>query len=415
MLTIIGGTYREICISPEWDQLFGSGLRAAVACAQFAEARHGQIKLCTWVAASESYELQCRADTYGVTVDVRHRRDAIEFRYEHPLSRPLVYPPSTAIEPIGRDSIICDTALVFGLLEGDVSVSAKRLVYDPQAGLQAVPLSKTGLRSKECCIVANLSEARAMLTGLGVGESISLSTAEVAKQLLAREKVVAVVVKNGIHGACVASGDAVQLCPCFKTNEVFPIGSGDVFSATFAFFWAVAGQEPATAAEDASRATAYYCNSRSLPIPYDLAAATNAFTPVATSGGRTAKLVYLAGPLFNVPDRWFVEETKRSLEECGLRVFSPLHEVGYSDDANQLATEDLKGLDRSDLVLALLDGLDVGTIFEVGYARAKGKPVVAYGERVADSDLAMLLGTGTMFFRDYASAVYHAAWAAASL
>ena len=92
-----------------------------------------------------------------------------------------------------------------------------------------------------------------------------------------------------------------------------------------------------------------------------------------------------------------------------------MHEVGFSDNANHVASEDLKGLDESDLVLALVDGLDAGTIFEVGYAKAKGKPVIAYGERVSDSDLTMLLGTGTRFFRDYASAIHHTAWAAASL
>ena len=409
---IIGGTYREVCVSPAWDQLYGSGLRAAAACTQLAQERGGKITLHTWAASSESCEVQCRADTYGIDLDLQLRANPIEFRYEHPLSRPIIYPAPELIDSINHRAVDSETALVFGLLEGTVPVSAKRLVYDPQAGTKAVPFGKTQLRASESCIIANLMEARSMLTSLGTDCS-ALKPSDIACGLLAKEKVAAVIVKNGVHGATVASATGHQTIPCYRTDQVFSIGSGDVFSGVFAYLWAVAGQRPDVAAEAASRATAYYCNSQSLPIPADIAAATHAFPSLPVAN--TQKRVYLAGPLFDMAERWFVEETKRCLESLDLTVFSPMHEVGYSKDPKYLASEDLKGMDECDLVFAAVDGLDAGTIFEIGYATAKGKPVVAYGEHVNEADLTMLVGTGTRFFRDYATALYQAAWTAASL
>lgn len=54
------------------------------------------------------------------------------------------------------------------------------------------------------------------------------------------------------------------------------------------------------------------------------------------------------------------------LREQGERAYRTIYEL------------DLKGLEGSDVVVAVLDGPDVdsGTAYEIGYACAKGKPVV---------------------------------------
>lgn len=414
MLTIIGGTYREICVSPDWDQLFGSGLRAAAACSAMGQLGGEKVKLYTCAALTEEDEARSRAETYGIDIEILARKACVEFRYQHPAARPTVYAPQGHSIEAKRDCITGEHVLAFGMLEGEFPVNAGRLVYDPQAGRKAVPLGKREMRGQECCIVANLVEGRAMLSALGFGEAaISLVPSEVARQLREREGVAGVIIKNGVYGAWVASSKSLDPIPCYQTDRVFSIGSGDVFSGVFAFSWAVTGLPPSDAAEMASRATAYYCNSQSLPIPVDVAKATAGLVAVPHRAEADPKLVYLAGPLFNLQEVWFVEETKRSLESIGLRVFSPWHEVGYSDDPQKLASEDLEGLKRSDVVLALVDGLDAGTIFEAGYATARGIPVVAYGERVNDSDLTMLVGSGTRLFRDFTTALYHAAWTAA--
>ena len=64
------------------------------------------------------------------------------------------------------------------------------------------------------------------------------------------------------------------------------------------------------------------------------------------------------------------------------------------------------------MVLALCDGLDAGTLFEVGYAVKKGLPVVAFSEQTSDEAMKMLYGTGCKVFRDFTSAIYNAQWEA---
>lgn len=74
--------------------------------------------------------------------------------------------------------------------------------------------------------------------------------------------------------------------------------------------------------------------------------------------------------------------------------------------------EDLEGLDGYDVVFAVCDGLDAGTLVEVGYAVAKKIPVVAFPQVERDDDLTMLIGTDCSVQRDLVTAVYHAAWTA---
>jgi len=233
------------------------------------------------------------------------------------------------------------------------------------------------------------------------------STIKAAKFLLQREGAEAVVVKDGVRGARVVTEAAVRSIPCYRTPEVFKIGSGDVFSAVFALNWMIRSQDVVTAAFVASRETARYCASQSLSILKDPVIEKYPACRTRSTGKRQ---IYLAGPLFNVPERWFVDETVRVLERFGLKVFSPMHDVGTSPDTSAIARSDLAGLDASRVVFAVVDGVDCGTIFEIGYAIAKGKPVITYGERVADSDMTMLYGTRVQHYRDYAAAIYHAAW-----
>jgi nucleoside 2-deoxyribosyltransferase len=120
--------------------------------------------------------------------------------------------------------------------------------------------------------------------------------------------------------------------------------------------------------------------------------------------------VYLAGPFFDIGQRWLVEEANDYLLEMGANVFSPVHEVGPGP-ADIVAPEDIKGLERSDVVFAILNGMDPGTIFEVGYAVKKGIPVVGLAQNVRLEDLKMMEGTGCEIHSDFASAIYRAIWA----
>src|SRR5262249_55468674 len=120
--------------------------------------------------------------------------------------------------------------------------------------------------------------------------------------------------------------------------------------------------------------------------------------------------VYLAGPFFDLAQRWMIEEAYRTLLDHGMEVFSPLHEVGTGLPAEVIVRADLQGLRKCSKVLALLDGADPGTLFEVGYARALDIPVVALAERFEGENLTMIAGSGCDVVRDFATAVYRVLW-----
>ncbi len=100
------------------------------------------------------------------------------------------------------------------------------------------------------------------------------------------------------------------------------------------------------------------------------------------------KMIYLAGPLFSEAERHFLESTAGRLAHC-LEIdvvddiFLPHRDAGELG-GSLLATRpaifrsDIEAIDAATVVVAWLDGSDVdsGTATEVGYAYAKGIPVV---------------------------------------
>ena len=97
------------------------------------------------------------------------------------------------------------------------------------------------------------------------------------------------------------------------------------------------------------------------------------------------KQIYLAGPLFSQAERDFNIMLRDRLVEMGFAVFLP-QEDGDDTQSNRMEDRqritfenDVRGIDESDLVLAVLDGgsdVDSGTAWEMGYAYAKGMPVL---------------------------------------
>jgi nucleoside 2-deoxyribosyltransferase len=61
-------------------------------------------------------------------------------------------------------------------------------------------------------------------------------------------------------------------------------------------------------------------------------------------------------------------------------------------------------------VLAILNGADVGTVFEVGYAVCRGLPVVVLAQNMRAEDLKMVDGSGCTIVEDLVSAIYHVVW-----
>jgi nucleoside 2-deoxyribosyltransferase len=91
--------------------------------------------------------------------------------------------------------------------------------------------------------------------------------------------------------------------------------------------------------------------------------------------------VYIAGPLFNTHERWYLERIAEALESAGYETFLPHRDAGLIDlqsPASQAKVfrDDIAALDDCDLCVALLTGpdQDSGTSAELGYMFAQGKP-----------------------------------------
>ena len=402
-LTVIGGTYREVCVSPSWDQLYGSGLRAAVACAELAP---DAVELVTWCDDSEKAELRFRVASYGVVLNEHSRTQPVVFSYEHPLAVPVFSTGSGVLEQVASTRHDVELALLFGILEVEPEVYAKRMVFDPQAGERA---ARIPANVSELCIVANLIEAQALLGGAEAAQVFGAVGA--ARELREQSNATAVVVKDGARGVAVATREILDQVPCYKTAEVFSIGSGDVFSAIFSWAWMLGGSPPLEAADIASRATAQYCGTATLPIPSNCCDWIH-MSPLSVRNrlADRAGVIYLAGPFFTVAERWFVAETCRCLRQAGFEVFSPFHDVGLGGAAEDIAARDLEGLEKCDAVFAIADNLDAGTMFEIGCAASRRIPVVVYAERVCELDLTMLVGAGGKVCRDFTTAIYELQW-----
>lgn len=391
MITVVGGAYQERCVTPDWHQFYGSGGRAAAALAPF-----GDVRLHSYVSARDLRALRTLGTAVGFELVPTETSESIGFFYFHPLSVPVITPQ--AVPRQEALSVTGETVLRFGMLEGDAIVRGQRVIYDPQSAHEPQAFRANGSQAESLAIVLNRHELE-LLTGKRDLESAALD-------LLASERADVVVVKGGGRGAVVVEhGGAVHRVPAFRAEVVFSIGSGDIFAAAFAAYWGVERLKAPEAAELASRVTARYCESRSAVVPPSSEVRSWTMAPASFRDGR----VYLAGPFFSMGERWLVEEARAALISSGLEVFSPLHDVGPGP-AQEVAPKDLAELSCCDRMLALGDGADTGTIFEVGYARARDMPVVFFATTLPEESLKMVVGSDCIVVDDFCTAIYRTGW-----
>lgn len=92
---------------------------------------------------------------------------------------------------------------------------------------------------------------------------------------------------------------------------------------------------------------------------------------------RVCGLVYVAGPLFDEGERWWLETIEQRVAGAGFDTFLPHRDNPdkTADNIVEIFRNDLAGLTRADVVVANLNGLttDDGTAWELGYAHAQGK------------------------------------------
>jgi hypothetical protein len=387
-MQIAGGTYLETCREPDDETVAGSGLRAAAVLQRVCP----DLVLKSAIDDGLRTNAEAMAGGLGVNVEWAARSGPVAFDHWTPLSAPTLRGPgATAPAP----HLTGSAALVFGMIETKVTTEVERLVFDPQQPRDLGQSDFSGLRAEHLALVANAAETRSM-----TGET---DVAVAARTLLTTTPAEVVVTKLAARGSLVSTDDDQREVGLWPTSKVWPIGSGDVFAAGFAWAWAQQTMDAVEAARVGSYLASLWCGQRRWqPALEHFAVPDGEFMPQPGQ-------VYLAAPFFNVAQRWLVELVRESLIGLGGSVFSPLHDVGIGTD--EVAAKDLAGLDSCTALLALLDEVDAGVMFEAGWAAQNHVPVIGYSEHPEDDRLKMVRGSGAQIGGDLSTAVYHALWA----
>lgn len=320
----------------------------------------------------------------GINVTIHPARSRLLFDYLYPLAAPRIVPlPRTKAPPV---PIGADEVLRFGCLEGDFLVTARRAVYDPQSGNTPSGFGENGSTADRLALVLNADEIRRLARTGDIGAA--------AKMMMSRDNTETIVVKDGSSGAYVFDKGAMpRHVPSYPTRSVYKIGSGDVFSATFAHAWLSDKFSAPEAADLASRRTADYVEAPAFP----LAATVSKRSPAPTGSGRRSVLI--AAPGGGTTRQWLREQAARGLASLGA---TP---VIADDLGNHLARPE--AIQDFDVVLALLSHASRAKT-ELRGAVARGKPVVAFAD---DPDvLDEIRNSDVQATDDLCSALYLTQW-----
>ena len=282
-----------------------------------------------------------------------------------------------------------EAVLRFGFLEGDAIVKANRAVHDPQTSVRPMEFVANGSHAEELALVLNEGEVRAL--------SGKFDVREAALTLLQPGGAAVVVVKAGARGALVAErGGAMTEVPAYRSERVFKIGTGDVFSSVFALEWAERKQLPAVAAELASRSVAAYCSSGTLPLPIGVPCPRE---PIVL---KRPPVVLLEGATNTVGRRYVMEEARYSLAELGAIVVCPALDLTPSASHPSISA-----------ALVIADGWRTALHSRLKRMNDIGIPVVMFDELQSSSVAAQKrVLPHVSVTDDFASAIYFALWAA---
>jgi hypothetical protein len=277
-----------------------------------------------------------------------------------------------------EEPLLVDGKLVlrFGMIEGDAIVTAKRAVYDPQ-NARAARFAANGSKAEQLAIVLNELE----LHQFGGSEDIHIA----ATRILKSDNADTVVAKCGVKGAWVfAPNETPRWISAYRSSSIFKIGTGDVFSAVFAYHWAARGAAPVEAATLASQSVAAYAASRVLPVRQVDGADLR---PV----GQSNLGVVVVGDTTTLADRWLREEAVSRLMDLGVSV--------------RMATAET--LPRTGSLLLLADGLAGTATSIVAAAVAAGLFVVVFQQRNA---LPAKQSASVQYTDDFTTALYWVGW-----
>ncbi|WP_318767387.1 nucleoside 2-deoxyribosyltransferase [Lactiplantibacillus carotarum] len=107
--------------------------------------------------------------------------------------------------------------------------------------------------------------------------------------------------------------------------------------------------------------------------------------------------IYLAGPWFTAGQPERLAKIEQLMNEMELTYYSPrLDGIDLTPDAteadrNAVFADNVTHLKQAQLVVAVVDGFDTGTIWETGTAYGLEIPVAYYGETLAEGTFNVML------------------------
>lgn len=371
-MIVAGGTYLEVCLSPSHTRLLGSGGRAFRALQNL----NPSIELYTFHKSPALLKA-----ALGSRVHVFPSAQSIEFFYRHPLARPdISHWPTTRLADV---KISAEMALSFGCVEGDFVIEADVLVYDPQSAPSYPEVLPRGSRANRIAFVLNEIDAK-RLTGkddvLEAGQTLHRSCSASAT-----------VVKHGPFGAFVWDGsDNPKHIPAYLTQKVNKIGSGDVFSATFAYHWGERALGAVEAAARASAHTAEYVETNVLPCPLE----PKGREPIPLRSGQANRFLLIAD-LDTAIGRWLGYDARSALTDLGAKVFI----VSVS---NLDSVSNIDGFDAAFVAVPSPKDNMLQRLLQTHL------PIVVYVND--EKALEVLTIKGVTFESDFASSVYRTFW-----
>jgi len=89
--------------------------------------------------------------------------------------------------------------------------------------------------------------------------------------------------------------------------------------------------------------------------------------------------IYIAGPFFNQYETGIINRIKYILDTYRYEYFSPKDMLMFKPGVTtpeDILRANVNGLMKADLLVCVTDGKDPGTMFEAGWAFAKGLPII---------------------------------------
>jgi sugar/nucleoside kinase (ribokinase family)/nucleoside 2-deoxyribosyltransferase len=194
-------------------------------------------------------------------------------------------------------------------------------------------------------------------------------------------------IKCGRWGTLASDKDErIDFIPAFVSEVRSVIGSGDCFAGAVSARLAQGSRLGEAAQVGSAAASLFVERTSNIPAPQLMKGITEVLgsrerryvSPVRLEKVR----VYLAGPWFTAGEALLIDELEATLENLGLDVVSPRRDIGVltadasAADILEVGRTDFATLDECDVLVAVLDGNDPGTLIEVGYAAKAKKPII---------------------------------------